>query len=126
MQNKDNIRNLLIDSVHSKTETKDFFKNRLKDEALLNILIEIAIDDYSGDARMEASYWISQFEVKLLNRVESSLLVLQKDELDSIACHSFIALAKINSKDGLDYIIENRIRPEMYWEAEALKIYLSR
>ena len=123
--NIDRIRGLLIDSVHSKIEAKDFFEENTNNSKLLNILIEFAVDDYSGDARMEAANWISRFDTILLKNVEKDLLRLQEDELDSIACHILVALGKIKSKEGLKYLIEKRIEPEMYWESQALKYYLS-
>lgn len=122
---KDRIRFLLIDSVHSKTDAKDLFANNLNNSELLNILIEFAVDDYSGDARMEAAYWISRFETILLKNVEKELLRIQEDELDSIACHILVALGRIKSKEGLKFLIEKRIEPEMYWESQALKYYYS-
>lgn len=88
-------------------------------------MIEFAVDDYSGDARMEAAYWISRFDTILLKNVEKDLLRIQEDELDSIACHILVALGKIKSKEGLKFLIEKRIEPEMYWESQALKYYLS-
>ena len=124
MFDKNTIRELLIDSVHSKNQAKDFFNSKLTNKELLDVLVEIAIDDYSGDARMEASYWSSKFEPELLKNIEGQLLKIQSDELDNIACHAFVALARIKSKDGLRYIIDKRIEPEMYWESEALKLYM--
>lgn len=123
--NKDRIRCLLIDSVHSKTDAKDFFEKNLNSSALLNILVEFAIEDYSGDARIEASYWISKFDIILLKNIEKDLLKIQNDELDSIAGHIIVALGRIKSKKGLKYLIEKRIEPEMYWESQALKYYFS-
>ncbi|MBK1812664.1 hypothetical protein JHL18_18755 [Clostridium sp. YIM B02505] len=123
--NKDIIRGLLIDSVHSKTEAKDFFTKNLNSSELLNMLVEVAIDDYSGDARMEAAYWISKFDTTLLKSIEKDLLRIQEDELDSIACHILVALGRIKSEEGLKFLIEKRIEPEMYWESQALKYYYS-
>lgn len=123
--NKENIRELLIDSLHSDSYAKSFFKNNGNESELLNILLEFVIDDYSNDARMEASYWISNFDTTLLKNVEKELLDLQDDELDSIAYNISIALGRIKSKEGLKFLIEKRIAPEMYWEAEILKYYLS-
>ena len=120
---KDMIRNLLIKSVHSDKMAIEFLKANLNNKYLLQTLKEIAIDDYSGDARMEASYYISQFNNDLLCEIEDDLLILQKDDLDSIACHAFIALAKIESKEGLQYLIHNRIKPELHWEGTALEYY---
>ncbi len=123
--NKDRIRDLLIDSVHSKIEAKDFFVKNLNNSELLNILVEFAVDDYSGDARMEAAYWISKFDITLLESIENDLLRIQEDELDSIVCHILVALGRIKSKEGLKFLIERRIEPEMYWESQALKHYFS-
>lgn len=123
--NKDNIRCLLIDSVYSKNDAKDFFAKNLNNSELLNILVEIAVDDYSGDARMEAAYWISKFDTILLKNIEKDLLSIQEDELDSIVCHILVALGRIKSKEGLKFLIEKRIEPEMYWESQALKHYFS-
>lgn len=121
--NKDNIRNLLIDSIHSNIEAEKFFERNVKNEKVLNLLVQCAIGDYSNDARMEAAYWISKFNKDILKTVENELLKIQKDELDSIACHVFLALGKIKSKEGLKYLIESRIKPTLYWEAQALKFY---
>jgi hypothetical protein len=123
--NKDRIRGLLIDSVHSKTEAKDLFGKNLNNSGLLNILVEFAVDDYSGDARMAAAYWISKFDTTLLKSIEKDLLRIQEDELDSIACPILVALGRIKSKEGLEFLIEKRIEPEMYWESQALKHYFS-
>ncbi|MCT8976981.1 hypothetical protein N4T77_10235 [Clostridium sp. CX1] len=122
--NKDKIRELLINSVHGAKEVNEFFNINLSNEELLKILIEIASDDYSNDARMEACYWISNFDIELLKMIESDLLKIQEDELDSIACHILIALGKIKSKEGLKYLIEDRIQSNLYWEAQALKYHL--
>jgi len=120
---KDNIRELLIESVHSDKMAVEYLKANLNNNYLLHMLKDIAIDDYSGDARMEASYWISQFNNDLLYEIEEDLLRIQQDELDSIACHAFVALGKIQSKRGLGYLIYNRIKPELHWEGTALEYY---
>lgn len=120
---KDKIRCLLIDSLHSKTDAKEFFESNVNNSELLITLVEFAIDDYSRDARMEAAYWISKFETTLLKKVEKDLLRIQEDELDNVACHILVALGRIKSKEGLKFLIEKRIEPEMYWESQALKYY---
>ncbi len=125
MYNIDKIRELLIDSIHSRNDAKAFFSKELMNNEILESLLSIVIEDDSNDARMEASYWISKFEVDLLKKHEGILLQIQKDELDSVACHSFMALAKIKSKMGMMYIIEKRLKSEYYWESEALKLYLN-
>ncbi|WCF09247.1 hypothetical protein NDS46_04925 [Paenibacillus thiaminolyticus] len=118
------IRNLLIDSTHSIPEANTFFEERLNDKALLDILVDFALDDYSGDASMTASYWISKFSENLLVTIEDQLLILQDYELDNISVHAWIALGKIKSKKGLIYLIEKRISPKLSWEAEALRHHL--
>lgn len=118
------LRNLLIEYLHSKKEAKEFFENRLNDDKLLNELLRLVDQDYSGDVRMGAAYWISQFNIELLKKVEDSLLRSQEDELDSVACPIMVALGRIKSMAGLKYLIEKRILPESYWEAIALKHHL--
>ncbi|RJG25502.1 hypothetical protein [Paenibacillus thiaminolyticus] len=124
MYDKDLIRDLLIDSTHSIQEANTFFQERLNDKALLDILVEFALDDYSSDASMTASYWISNFTENLLLTIEDKLLIIQEYELDNISVHAWIALGKIKSKKGLIYLIEKRISPNLSWEAEALKHHL--
>ena len=118
------LRELLIKSVHSDSAAREFFESNLGNQEILNLLVECARDDYSNDARMEASYWISNFDIDCLKTVENKLLEIQKDELDSIACLIFVALGKLKSKEGLRYLIESRIAPVLHWEAEALKHHL--
>ncbi|WGU92395.1 hypothetical protein QJQ58_17610 [Paenibacillus dendritiformis] len=125
MYDKDLIRDLLIDSTHSIQEANTFFQERLNDKVLLDILVDFALDDYSSDASMTASYWISNFTENLLLTIEDKLLILQEYELDSISVHAWIALGKIKSKKGLIYLIEKRISPKLSWEAEALKHHLN-
>ncbi|MFD3269978.1 hypothetical protein ACE3MS_07520 [Paenibacillus dendritiformis] len=125
MYDKDLIRDLLIDSTHSIQEANTFFQERLNDKALLDILVDFALDDYSSDASMTASYWISNFTENLLLTIEDKLLILQEYELDNISVHAWIALGKIKSKKGLIYLIEKRISPKLSWEAEALKHHLN-
>ncbi|MDQ0178386.1 hypothetical protein [Bacillus chungangensis] len=124
MYDKDTIRDLLIDSTHSIHEANIFFEERLHDKALLDILIDIALDDYSSDASMTASYWISKFTENVLVQIEDKLLILQENELDNNSVHAWIALGRIKSKKGLLYLIEKRISSKLSWEAEALKHHL--
>lgn len=87
---RDNVRELLICTVMSNNSVEwEYFNNHLDDPSLLIMLIEIAKDDYSGDARMQAAYWISKFDIQILSKVETDLLILQNDELDSISCVMF-------------------------------------
>jgi hypothetical protein len=114
--------------MHSNREARDFFKANFNNKEILEILFEIALDkseNYSNDSRMEAAYYISQFSDMLLKSYEKELLLLQQEELESISCHIHTALARIKSKEGLKYLLEMKVEPVLYWEAEALKCYLS-
>jgi hypothetical protein len=122
--NKDDIHRMLIDSAHSKDDAKNFFRDNLNEYELLSILLDVAVEDDSNDARMEAAYWAKQFDVKLLSQFEGVLLQLQGDVLDSVACPAMVALGRIKSVEGLKSLISDRIAPELYWEAEALRYYL--
>ncbi|HEX9062598.1 MAG TPA: hypothetical protein VF941_20695 [Clostridia bacterium] len=119
----DEIRELLIADSGNDGTAKQFFANSIDSKHILNILLEIVKEDYSTDARINGAYWISQFNIELLKEVEDTLLVLQKQE-SFIVAHILVALGKIKSKEGLKYLIENIIKPEMYWVSEALKYYL--
>jgi len=118
MLDKDKIRELLIDDVHSDVDARRYFEQNLSNKELLDMLVDFAIDDYSSDASMTAAYWISRFSKELLYGIENRLLELQTNELDNIAVHILVALGKIKSKDGLKYLIEKRIAPRLGWEAE--------
>ncbi|WP_179033139.1 hypothetical protein [Paenibacillus kribbensis] len=61
MYEKKVVRELLIDSTHGIQKAKTYFEERLDDKLLLDLLVEFSTDDYSTDASMTASYWISQF-----------------------------------------------------------------
>src|SRR5262245_780603 len=62
----DTVRELLILSCHSFPQARRFFEDRLESEMLLGVLLGVAVEDYSGDAQMEASYWVSQFPLGML------------------------------------------------------------
>ncbi|MEN1990394.1 hypothetical protein [Paenibacillus hubeiensis] len=116
------IREQLIDAIHGVEEAKKYFEERFDDPDLLNLLIKIAMDDYSTDASAGASYWISHFEEELLEKVEEKLLILQKYKLGSISAFAIIALSKINSEKGRKYLLRHRVGPNMkWWESEALE-----
>lgn len=119
------IREQLIDAVHGIEEATHYFQERLNDKPLLDLLIKIAMDDYSTDASAKASYWISHFSEDLLTQVEEKLLILQKYKLNAISAFAIIALSKINSKKGLSYLVRHRIGPKVnWWESKALDEYL--
>lgn len=121
--NKQTIEDLLIKSVHSNEDAKNFFLNNLDNKELFYILLDIAENSYSGDARMASDYYISNYDIELLKKEEPKLLHILNNS-DEYKPHIMIALARIKSEEGIKYIINERIRKEMYWEAEALNIYL--
>ncbi|TQR45055.1 hypothetical protein [Paenibacillus popilliae] len=125
MYDKDLIRDLLIDSTHSIQEANTFFQERLNDKALLDILVDFALDDYSSDASMTASYWISNFQENLLLTIEEKLLILKTTNWIIFLYMHGSHLERIKSKKGLIYLIEKRISPKLSWEAEALKHHLN-
>lgn len=119
------IREQLIDAMHGLEEATKYFENKLNDLELLKLLIKIAMDDYSTDASAAASYWISHFEEGLLKEVEGKLLILQKYKLDSISGFAIIALSRINSAKGREYLLRHRINPMVkWWESKALENYM--
>lgn len=120
-----NIEDLLIRAVHSDNDAKQFFQNNLSNECILEKILAIVEKSESGDARMKGAYWISQFEEDFLKRVESQLLKLMDDEWDSVAVHIMLALSKIKSKQALEKILDNRVKPVLYWEAMAIKNYFA-
>lgn len=121
--NISDVEELLIKSVHSDEKAKEFFSSNLHDEALFLNLLDIVEKSNHGDARMEGAYYLSQFDEKLIINEECRLLNLMNDKWDSVAVHIMIALSKIKSKVALKKIIEHRIRPVLWWEAEALNNY---
>ena len=51
---RDTIRQLLIFACHSSPQARGFFADRTPDATLLDMLLDIAVEDYSGDAQMTA------------------------------------------------------------------------
>lgn len=90
----------------------------------MGVLFDLLENEESGDVRIGAAYWISKFDTELLKLNEIKLLSLMTDELDNISCHIFMSLAKIKSKKGMLYLIDSKIEPDMYWEAQVLKDYI--
>lgn len=115
---------LLIAETGNDGTAREFFNSNLENDHIFEVLIKTALESESGDARMNAAYWISKFDTELLKEYEKELLVLQGDEWDSVSCHILVALGKIKSKDGLKYLLEKKIKPKLFWESEALKYYL--
>ena len=120
------VEELLIRAVHSDNVAKQFFKSNLSDRSLLEKIIAIVEESESGDARMKGAYWISQFDEALLAHVEPQLLKLMDDEWDSVAVHIMLAISKIKSEQALEKILDNRVKPVLYWEALAIKNYLTK
>lgn len=91
----DIVRELLILSCHSSQPANQFFEERLANEALLAVLLGLAIDDYSGDAQMTASYWLSRFPVEVLARRAAELAIVAANEWDSVSSRAQRALDAI-------------------------------
>lgn len=89
------VRELLIFSCHSTPPADQFFADRLGDQHLLQILLNLAIEDYSGDAQMSASYWISQFAPEMLVPHVRELIQIANNEWDSVAVHARRALESL-------------------------------
>lgn len=118
------IENMLIKSVHSDKNAEDFFTSNLYNEEIFYNLLDVVENSDSGDARMEGAYYLSTYDEGLLIKEESRLLSLMDDEWDSVAVHIMIALSRIKSTKALVKIIQNRIRPTLGWEAQALENYI--
>lgn len=116
----------LIGTLHKNTKSSSemYFQSYLNDENMLGVLFDLLENEESGDVRIGAAYWISKFDTELLKLNEIKLLSLMTDELDNISCHIFMSLAKIKSKKGMLYLIDSKIEPDMYWEAQVLKDYI--
>ena len=104
-----NLEDLLIKAVHSDNDAIEFFLSNLGNENLFE--------------RMEAAYFISKYEERIIQSAEKRLLILMDDEWNSVAVHIMIALSRIKSASALNKIINNRIKPHLYWEAVALENY---
>jgi hypothetical protein len=93
----DTVRELLILSCHSSPLAEQFFEGRLGSEQLLRVLLGLAVDDYSGDAQMTASYWVSRFPSGMLMSHLQSLEAIAANEWDSVAVHARKALKATHS-----------------------------
>lgn len=117
------LEQILIEAAHSNENASQFMLNHLNNADVFNVLLSIVENSESGDARMEGAYYLSKCDVKLLSSVEDNLLNLVDDEWDSVAVHIMIALSRMKSQRGLKKIIQNRIKPNLAWEAKALENY---
>ena len=97
------LRELLIDSMHSDKVAQDFFETNLNNQDILLKLCVICApyDKYSNDPRMQASYYISKYPPELLVEVLPLLTVLLtipsldgEDMNGNIACHLIKAINK--------------------------------
>ena len=79
------IRQLLVFTCASSPLASGFFVERCRDTALLDMLLDIAVEDYSGDAQMAASHWVSQYPTELLAEHVSVLETIAACEVDSVA-----------------------------------------
>ena len=98
----DTIRALLVLSCHSSPLARQFFADRLDSEALLGVLLALAVDDYSGDAQMTAADWVSQFPPAMLAPHAATLAVVAANEWDSVAFHARQALEALEQYQSAD------------------------
>ena len=91
----DTVRELLVLSCHSSPLAEQFFEDRLGSEALLGVLLGLAVEDYSGDAQMTASYWVSRFPPALLAPHAAELAAIAANEWGSVSVHARRALAAL-------------------------------
>lgn len=91
----DTVRELLVLACHSSPVARRFFEDRLDSEELLGVLLGLAIEDYSGDAQMTASYWVSRFPASMLAPHAAELAAVAANEWDSVAVHARRALAAL-------------------------------
>lgn len=120
------IERLLIHAVHSDQKAKQYFMEHTSDESVFEKILFIVESSESGDARMEGAYYVSKFDAALLRKAEARLLKLMDDEWDSVAVHIMMALSRIRSERALQKILDKRVKPVLYWEAMAIKNYLSK
>ena len=124
VRNKDEIRRLLFDAARSLPEAQSYFASLVDNADLLETLFEIALIDSTETVRLQACYYISLFPAHLLREYEDSLLGLQGDQWESISDYAIAALAKLRSKRGLAFLIENRLSPKLPWETKMLRLHL--
>jgi hypothetical protein len=91
------VRELLILECHSSPTARRFFENHIDNREILAVLIQLAIDDYSGDAQMNASYWISRFPVGMLKVYITQLETIASNEWDSVAVHARKSLEAVKA-----------------------------
>ena len=123
-KDKDNIRSHLLNAMRSLPEAQAFFEQHLEDVELLQILFELALNDDTDSIRLQSCYCISQYPAYLLDEHEDSLLKLQTEKWEGISDAATTALAKIHSRKGLKYLIDDRIAPKLSWEAKMLNKHL--
>jgi hypothetical protein len=67
----------------------------LNSEELLGVLLGLAAEDYSGDAQMTASFWVSRFPPSRLASRVPELEAVAANEWDSVAVHARRALEAV-------------------------------
>lgn len=117
------IENILVNAAHSKNKEIEYLEGELDNERLFCKILELVEDIEVGDARMEGAFWISKFDISIIEKYEERLLNLMDEELDSIVVHIMIALSRIKSKKCFQMIVERKIMPVFYWEGKALENY---
>ncbi len=114
--NLQDIRELLIETMHSNDSADSYFHQKLVDREMLKILVRIALDDedFGGDAPMAAGDYIHQYPAEWLKEHEASFLdILKREYSDARPEDIALALAKFKSLSAKSFI-EKEIR-ELEW-----------
>ena len=121
------IRELLIDTMHSNEDAIQYFVTKLNDKEMLKLLVRIAVDDegYGGDAPVATGDYIHQYPVEWLVEYEDVFLSILRREYSDVRTEDIaIALAKFGSAKAKP-LIEGEIE-ELKWgpRCDRLKLAL--
>jgi hypothetical protein len=127
MLSKIEICDLLVDSCHSSNKAIDFFESNLDNPNLIALLYNIARDGkkINGDAPMQAAYYLSRCQGKLLEPYQFGLLEILP-LVDGYGGHIALALAKTKLPAAKGLIINelgDGERFDSWLYLKALKIY---
>ena len=113
----DAVRELLVLSCRSSPLADRFFECRLSSEPLLSVLLGLAVEDYSSDAQMTASYWVSRFPRDMLVPHAAALAAVAANEWESVSVHARKVLEAVTQQrpakpdtaaaDGHDSFLDN-------------------
>ena len=110
------VRELLIDTMHSNEQANKYFITKSNDKEMLKMLVRIAIDeeDHSGDAPMAAGNYIYQYPADWLAEYEDVFIYILLREYSDVRTEDIaMALARFKSVKAKP-LIENEIK-ELQW-----------